>query len=289
MSRIPDAMLFRDVGAGKQFHRRVLGNIFDLAFCEVGVFIDAEFRIRAAHFQRKEITLGILQNIVYRGSLGQDLRVFWGKPQGFFSFHDGFSQPHGDGGNTFFRLHFGKRVVIVRLGNPRDGRVKIIAVSFTNQLLNDHRHLLFFRSLTDPPGKCFGALKICGGIHQLDGVYQLRQSRIEIRVIVGNHVGTIKTGVSTQLGVFQQAGGSYGQRIGYSGQKGFQVIGNPLGKFCFAELFCNLLIRHIQLRQPFQIICLDKRLESFSGDHHGLGNKNIHLFKFFVDRGKSLQ
>ena len=138
----------------------------------------------------------------------------WGrKPQGLFSLHHWFSLgPWQLRRQLLPPVAFWKRGSSCATGPPRNSRIEIITISFTDQLLNDDRHFLFFRALSNPSGKRFRALKISGGIHQLDGVYQLCQPRIEIRMIVGNHVGLIKTGIGAKLSIFQEAGRPNGQR-----------------------------------------------------------------------------
>ena len=68
--------------------------------------------------QGEKLTLGIFEDIVHRGTLGQQLRVFGTKSKCLLTLCYHLAQAQGDIYDAIFRLHMREGVVIVGLGNP---------------------------------------------------------------------------------------------------------------------------------------------------------------------------
>ena len=120
-----------------------------------GAVIYLLYAVRIIHGKSIEMLLGPLQNVVYRGSLGEYFRVKGRKTQGIFTFHHSFAKSNSDGGDTLFGLHPGKGVIIKRLDNPGEGRIKSVAILTANRSLNNDGHFFALYPVAHSSAECF--------------------------------------------------------------------------------------------------------------------------------------
>ena len=113
MNRVPDAVLFGHIRTGKQLYRKFFFCLNHLAIPEVGAIVGVQGLTGLLHLERVKMALGIVENVLHGGTLGQQLGMGRRKSECFLTLDHRLSQPHGNGDNSLVGLHAGKRVVIV--------------------------------------------------------------------------------------------------------------------------------------------------------------------------------
>ncbi len=150
MHRITNAMFIRHVSAGQKLHGQFAVGIGQLAVPQVGAVIGLQAVAGFFHLERIKMALGILKDIFHRRSLGEQLRVERRKPECFLAINHRSPQSHRNRDDPLLGFHAGKGIVIMRLGNTGNRRIKTVGILRTHQFLDDHRHLLFFCSMANP-------------------------------------------------------------------------------------------------------------------------------------------
>ncbi len=102
-------------------------------------------------------------------------------------------------------------------------RVIVVAVPPADDLLHDHRHLLFLDPVGGGLDVALGRPRVGRGVHQLDGVAQLVEAHPQVGVVVGQHVGGVDAGEGLELAVLQQRTRAHGQRVAHLVQERLEV------------------------------------------------------------------
>ena len=159
-----------------------------------------------------------------------------------FTTHDVGSQPDGSDGEPVFRLDIGEGVKVVGLGDTTDFGVVSSVMFVTDDFLYDDGHFLFLDHVVDGVEVCPGFRRVDGGEDELDGVLDILQPMLEVRVVVGEQVGGIDPGKRLIERVLEKPGGTHGQWFGHDLKVLPQVVTQLLGEACSAEGLQNVII-----------------------------------------------
>ena len=127
-----------------------------------------------------------------------------------FTAHNVSTQPDGSDGEPVFRLDIGEGVKVVRLGHAADFGVISSVMLVTDDFLYDYGHFLFLDHVVDSVEVCPGFRRVDGGEYELDGILDILQPTLEVRVVVGEQVGGIDPGKRLIERVLEKSGGTHG-------------------------------------------------------------------------------
>ena len=127
-----------------------------------------------------------------------------------FTAHNVSTQPDGSDGEPVFRLDIGEGVKVVGLGHAADFGVISSVMLVTDDFLYDYGHFLFLDHVVDGVEVCPGFRRVDGGEYELDGVLDILQPTLEVRVVVGEQVGGIDPGKRLIERVLEKPGGTHG-------------------------------------------------------------------------------
>ena len=140
-------MIFVNIGAAKAFHGIVLSGVLDFQFCQGCIVFITEIFRKCVHLQRIEKSLGVFQDIVHRGKLGEKLRISGGITKGCSPFYHHLSEPQSKKSDSLFRFQVANGVEIIGLDDTGNRRIKIRPVHLPGQFLDDNGHFFFFCSM----------------------------------------------------------------------------------------------------------------------------------------------
>jgi len=191
--------------------------------------------------------------------------------------------------DAFLGFHGRDRIVILGLGHPGQSRIEIVTILLPNNPLNDDRHLLPLRAVGSSGGKRPGTPEVGRSVDQFDSGDELLQSGGKVRMIVGQHVGSIEPGIGLIMIVFQQPRGP--DRKGQVHLRKVQVkpFLKPGRELCPQEEFRHVGIREFRLLESLQVVVRDEGIESLGGDHQRSGKGDVHLGILAMQLGMTME
>ena len=143
--------------------------------------------------------------------------------QGLPAVDDILTQSQGDIRDPIFRLLVTDRIEIQGTGHARHRRIEMIIITGAHHFLQDDSHLLLIDQVRGSRHIRLTVLIKDRGIHRLDSVAH-RTEHIVFLLDLRYHIRRIDPGERLIMRIFQQAGGTHGDRAFHHIEESHQVL-----------------------------------------------------------------
>ena len=158
-----------------------------------------------------------------------------------------------------------------------------------HHLLQNHRHLFFFQAIGRGAHISLGVLAEGRSVDALDRLGKFVEADLQAGLLVAQHEGLVDAGEGLVLRVFEQAGGTDGERVVHFRKKCFQTFLQRDGQRGIEEALLDLVVVVTMQREVAQIVFGEELVEQIGGDDHGGRNGNPHAGKATRDAASAQQ
>src|SRR4029077_2925266 len=237
--------------------------------------------LNVGQLERQKVRLRIGENILHRRELDEVSRIARAECQTLTAIDHSAAEAQDDCGNAVVRVHRRHWIEVIGAHDSGEIRIKTLVVGGADHLLENDGHFFFFQPIRRRAHVCLRVLAEGGCVHPLDRFYELLKTYRQVGIVVGEHERFVDAGEGLVLRIFQQAGGTHGQRIADFRKKFQQIVAYRRWKRRLQEALFNFAVVGTLQRKIRQVVLVDEPIEN-------VGSQNNRGWNCHTDSGEQL-